>query len=206
MRHTESESNALGSPIWTDKSAAFEKGVLMDQWFRKLLLGALLLMGFLGSAHAVYVGGNPLSYTDPEGLAPKGIPRNAIDLIPLEGGGGGIGGPSVGGISPFGGTGRMPASTRIAGPHSSAANPQCPPEVQGTLARIRSGQGFPHRNDGTVFQNREGVLPAKPIGYYREWVHPTPGVAGPGSQRVVTGQGGEAYYTPDHYRTFIPLP
>lgn len=41
----------------------------MNYWTRKLYVGASLLMGLLSSAHAVYVGGNPLSYTDPDGLA-----------------------------------------------------------------------------------------------------------------------------------------
>lgn len=45
----------------------------------------------------------------------------------------------------------------------------------------------------------------KPEGYYREWVHPTRGVQGSGPQRVVTGQGGETYYSSDHYRAFIPV-
>jgi filamentous hemagglutinin len=34
---------------------------------------------------------------------------------------------------------------------------------------------------------------------------PTPGVSGPGPQRIVTGKNGEMYYTPDHYDTFIPI-
>jgi filamentous hemagglutinin len=63
----------------------------------------------------------------------------------------------------------------------------------------------PHPNDGSIFRNKEGQLPAQPQGYYREWVHPTPGVNGPGAQRVVTGAGGEMYFTPDHYKTFIRL-
>jgi RHS repeat-associated protein len=78
-------------------------------------------------------------------------------------------------------------------------------DLKPTLDRIRSGGGFPHRNDGSVFRNREGLLPQQPGGYYTEFVHPTPGVNGPGPQRVITGQGGELYYTPDHYGTFIPL-
>jgi len=85
-----------------------------------------------------------------------------------------------------------------------AAN--APSRLQGTLARIKAGVKFPHRNDGTVFHNREGLLPAKPPGYYTEYVHPTPGVGGPGAQRVVIGKGGEIYYTPDHYKSFIPAP
>ncbi|MCA0327323.1 MAG: hypothetical protein LCH89_17225 [Proteobacteria bacterium] len=55
------------------------------------------------------------------------------------------------------------------------------------------------------FKNKEGLLPMKPEGYYREWVHPTRGVQGSGPQRVVTGQGGETYYSSDHYRAFIPV-
>jgi len=56
-----------------------------------------------------------------------------------------------------------------------------------------------------VFNNREGLLPKKPAGYYREYVHPTPGIKGTGPERIVTGKAGELYYTPDHYETFIPL-
>jgi RHS repeat-associated protein len=79
-------------------------------------------------------------------------------------------------------------------------------ELRPTLDRINRGERFPHRNDGSIFGNREGRLPQRPYGYYREYVHPTPGVEGPGAQRLVIGQEGEIYYTPDHYRTFILLP
>ena len=78
-------------------------------------------------------------------------------------------------------------------------------DLKPTLDRIRSGGSVPHRNDGSVFRNSEGLLPSRPQGYYREFVHPTPGVPGPGPQRIVQGQGGEPFYTPDHYGTFIPL-
>jgi ribonuclease T1 len=71
-----------------------------------------------------------------------------------------------------------------------------------TLARIEAGRKLRFKNDGSVFQNRERRLPRQREGYYREWVHPTPGLSGPGPQRVVTGEKDEAYYTPDHYRTF----
>lgn len=84
-------------------------------------------------------------------------------------------------------------------------------DLKPTLDRIASGGRFPHRNDGSIFQNRplrgrtSPELPAKAPGYYHEYVHPTPGISGPGPQRVVVGQGGEMFYTPDHYQTFIPL-
>jgi filamentous hemagglutinin len=74
-------------------------------------------------------------------------------------------------------------------------------DVRPTVEGIRSGTLSP-RN---VFQNREGLLPRQPSGYYEEFVHPTPGVSGVGPQRIIRGQGGELFYTPDHYGTFIPL-
>ena len=77
-----------------------------------------------------------------------------------------------------------------------------PIDLQPTLDRIANGERNEHRNDGTVFQNREGQLPRKPSGYYHEYVVPTPRERGPGPQRLVLGQGGEVYYTSDHYRTF----
>lgn len=78
-------------------------------------------------------------------------------------------------------------------------------ELADTLERISRGERGSHGNDGSVFQNRERRLPQKPSGYYREWVHPTPKQRGPGPQRIVTGEGGEIYYTPDHYETFQRL-
>ena len=75
-------------------------------------------------------------------------------------------------------------------------------DVQSTLDRIAAGKRLSYRNDGSTFENRERRLPRKPSGYYREYVHPTPSLAGPGPQRFVVGEQGEVYYTPDHYRTF----
>jgi filamentous hemagglutinin len=80
-----------------------------------------------------------------------------------------------------------------------------------TLDRIRAGGATAHKNDGSVFRNlppkgqQRPLLPEKPEGYYTEYVHPTPGVKGPGPQRIVVGKGGEIYYTPDHYDSFIPV-
>jgi ribonuclease T1 len=53
--------------------------------------------------------------------------------------------------------------------------------------------------------NRELLLPLHQAGYYHEYVHLTALVAGPGARRIVIGQGGEVYYTPDHYRSFIRI-
>ena len=77
--------------------------------------------------------------------------------------------------------------------------------IEKTLKRIENGEAHPHKNDGAIHQNREGLLPSKDPGYYKEYVHPTEGVKGAGLQRIVTGSGGEIYYTPDHYKTFIKI-
>ena len=34
---------------------------------------------------------------------------------------------------------------------------------------------------------------------------PTPEASGPGPQRIVSGQDGDLWYTPDHYETFRKL-
>lgn len=78
-------------------------------------------------------------------------------------------------------------------------------DLASTLARIAAGESDPHRNDGGVFQNREGLLPARSRGYYREYVVRTPGISHAGPQRLVVGSGGEVYYTHDHYRSFRRL-
>jgi guanyl-specific ribonuclease Sa len=84
-------------------------------------------------------------------------------------------------------------------------------DLQPTLNRIASGGKFPHKNDGSVFKNfppkglTKPLLPLKPQGYYREFVHPTSGVNGAGAMRIVIGQGGEMWFTPDHYKSFIPI-
>lgn len=78
-------------------------------------------------------------------------------------------------------------------------------DLREVLDRIANRQSYPHRNDGTVFGNREGLLPSQGPNYYREYVFPTPGISGPGPQRIITGQGGEVYYTPDHYGSFVPV-
>lgn len=78
-----------------------------------------------------------------------------------------------------------------------------PPEATDTYRLIRSGGPYPYRQDGTTFQNREGILPAKSSGYYKEFTVTTPGSSTRGARRIVTGSGGEYYYTADHYASFV---
>lgn len=77
-----------------------------------------------------------------------------------------------------------------------------PVEARATLARIRNGGPHPYAQDGTVFGNRERLLPLRPRGHYREYTVPTPGRRDRGARRIVTGRDGTFYYTDDHYRTF----
>ncbi|MGW9439542.1 ribonuclease domain-containing protein [Streptomyces sp. NPDC055607] len=77
-----------------------------------------------------------------------------------------------------------------------------PPEARRTLDLIARGGPYPYAKDGTVFSNFEKVLPRRERGYYHEYTVRTPGERDRGARRLVTGRGGETYYTDDHYETF----
>ncbi len=77
-----------------------------------------------------------------------------------------------------------------------------PLEAKATLKLIKHGGPFPYPKDGTIFNNREGRLPARVRGYYREYTVKTPGRRDRGARRIIAGSDGEFYYTDDHYNTF----
>ncbi|MFJ6434100.1 ribonuclease domain-containing protein [Streptomyces sp. NPDC091416] len=78
-----------------------------------------------------------------------------------------------------------------------------PSQAHDTLDLIDAGGPFPYDQDGTVFQNREGVLPGQSTGYYHEYTVITPNSPTRGARRIVTGEEvQEDYYTADHYATF----
>lgn len=83
---------------------------------------------------------------------------------------------------------------------------ELPPEARETLAAIRRGGPFRYGKDGTVFGNREGLLPQRDRGYYTEYTVRTPGARDRGARRIVAGgdprSSGEYYYTADHYQSF----
>jgi guanyl-specific ribonuclease Sa len=99
------------------------------------------------------------------------------------------------------------ASVSSASTHSDFQDYGLPPEARATLQLIAEGGPFPYDRDGTVFQNREGRLPSRPRGYYREYTVPTPGSSDRGARRIISGGDPptEYFYTDDHYRSFRPL-
>lgn len=83
---------------------------------------------------------------------------------------------------------------------------QLPQQGQQTYERIHQGGPFPYEKDGTVFGNRERLLPAAKRGFYREYTVKTPGSKNRGAQRIVCGGQPKApdacFYTADHYSSF----
>jgi ribonuclease T1 len=82
-----------------------------------------------------------------------------------------------------------------------------PAEARQTHELILSGGPFPYRKDGSVFGNRERLLPLQGRGWYREYTVKTPGATNRGARRIVCGgtrpTAPEAcYYTADHYASF----
>ncbi len=87
------------------------------------------------------------------------------------------------------------------------AQTQLPAQGQDVMKLIYAGGPFKYDKDGTVFGNREKILPAKNRGFYREYTVKTPGERTRGARRIVCGGlkpvAPEAcYYTDDHYASF----
>jgi len=89
----------------------------------------------------------------------------------------------------------------------SVALTALPREAQTTHRLILAGGPFPYGKDGTVFGNRERILPRKARGYYHEYTVRTPGARNRGARRLVCGglpptRPDICYYTDDHYSSF----
>jgi ribonuclease T1 len=77
--------------------------------------------------------------------------------------------------------------------------------IAGVLAAIDAGTPSRYSEDGGTFENREGLLPDKPFGYYREYTVETPGSPDRGARRLVIGEDGDTWYTNDHYASFTRI-
>ena len=89
----------------------------------------------------------------------------------------------------------------------SIAVSQLPPQGQGMMALIYQGGPFRYDKDGTVFGNREQILPKKNRGYYREYTVKTPSERTRGARRIICdglkpAAPDACYYTDDHYASF----
>lgn len=98
------------------------------------------------------------------------------------------------------------ASSGLAG----CALDSLPDQAEEVVDDIHAGTGFVAAKDGSTFGNREGLLPTRPNGFYREYTVPTPGESDRGARRIVTG-GSPAtdpqwyFYTADHYDSFCEI-
>lgn len=82
-----------------------------------------------------------------------------------------------------------------------------PAQGQEVWRQIHQGGPFQYEKDGTVFGNRERLLPVHRRGFYREYTVPTPGLKHRGARRIVCGgqvprKPEACYYTADHYSSF----
>jgi ribonuclease T1 len=83
---------------------------------------------------------------------------------------------------------------------------ELPEQGQRTYGAILNGGPFRHEKDGSVFGNRERLLPRERRGHYREYTVESPGSRDRGARRIVCG--GErmtpsvCWYTADHYASF----
>lgn len=88
------------------------------------------------------------------------------------------------------------------GPVGEIAVTDLPKEARETLALIKQGGPYPHKQDNSVFGNRERLLPQMERGAYREYTVKTPGSRDRGARRIVVAKGVTFYYTDDHYNSF----
>ena len=83
---------------------------------------------------------------------------------------------------------------------------QLPAEGAAVYRLIYQGGPFKFDKDGTVFGNRERLLPGRTRGYYREYTVATPGLNHRGARRIVCGgpprTPDTCFYTADHYDSF----
>ncbi|MFD0271854.1 ribonuclease domain-containing protein [Streptomyces sp. NPDC127106] len=123
--------------------------------------------------------------------------------VALVGGAVGCGGAGGGPSAADGTRGRTQAGAPAwAAGMATVRAGELPREARDVLALIDKGGPYPYRQDGTVFGNFEKLLPRQKRGYYHEYTVKTPGERDRGPRRIVTGQGGEFYYTGDHYNSF----
>ncbi|MGQ2979529.1 MAG: ribonuclease domain-containing protein [Polaromonas sp.] len=110
------------------------------------------------------------------------------------------------------GTGFSPAVVQAKGPVTDSRTgtvvfDELPVQGRKVVKLIYQGGPFRYDKDGSVFGNREKLLPASNRSYYREYTVQTPGERSRGARRIVCGgfvptMPDACYYTDDHYASF----
>jgi guanyl-specific ribonuclease Sa len=97
----------------------------------------------------------------------------------------------------------------------------------GLLAKIAVCKPLPYSQDGIINNNKEGLMPQAPKGFYKEYTLIVPGrktgdapepvviggqtymtgamLSSRGPERLIIGGGKEIYYTMDHYKSSVHL-
>ena len=150
----------------------------MDRTWK--IYGILIVLGGL-------LFGGPTSFPNAGSLSEPTVPSAAVPSVQSAG-------PALHDATP-------PLDRQL---HRAAKDPlQKSKDLLETIQQ-HGGNALPGYIAGRVFQNRERRLPR---GLYREYdVNPKVRGRSRDAERIVIEQDtGKAYYTDDHYRTFIPL-
>lgn len=145
-------------------------------WRRRPLIGLALLLALVTAAYLAGTGGDDRGRITPSAVSPTAPTPSVSSSAPVT--------------DPLS---RLPVVVLA----------DLPPEAADTLALIAVDGPYPYERDGAEFLNREGLLPQRPAGWYREFTVPTPGEDDRGARRIVTADDGAAYYTGDHYDSFV---
>ncbi len=93
----------------------------------------------------------------------------------------------------------------------NVANNNLPPKVYKVLEYVKkNGKAMNGYVGGRIFQNRERHLALKDAAgkkiIYQEWdVNPKVNGKNRGTERLITGSDGRAFYTNDHYQSFVEV-
>ncbi|MFW0789322.1 ribonuclease domain-containing protein [Gordonia sp. CPCC 205333] len=107
------------------------------------------------------------------------------------------------------------SSSAAVGSSSTKSNGKIPARVSATLALIDAGRwpeaaNAPGTQGGRSFRNNEGRLPRKSLSgkvmRYQEWdINAKASNRGRDAERIITAADGSAWYSLDHYRTFVKI-
>lgn len=179
-------------------------------WGKPLLILAVLVL-LMGGGYWMFGRSDkqaPVAVEAPAKVDASGRSESSLPLPPVENTALGEATPIATAPPPAAGHATSTPSTTAANPAAGTALPAyLPPEAHRTLELIARGGPYPHRQDGSVFGNREGRLPRQSRGYYHEYTVDTPGLDHRGARRIVTGGNPpvEFYYSDDHYDSFRRL-